>query len=670
MANTLRNPPGRPYIDYAEGDGTLHIATSFGGTGTDYVIIEWQRQTNNGAWVTVANSDANWGDGSLVEGAKSMPSQSVVRYRARWKNTTTNQNSSWSPVLGDIQTPPGKPTRFALRWLSESTAEAVVSLDAYPASYSRRVVVYYDTGGGWSQVGARDGVGKTFAADEVFTVPAEASGFGTYYVEICKRLYEGHIQYGEPIDYKTEAVDATLPRLSAPLAPTLTGPSPLIPSGHDVVVTWTHNSTDTSPQTAAQVEFDGDGPIEIEGGDHLLSRPGLQIGSHTVRVRTKGLHGEWGPWSESRAFDVVAPPVVTIESPPTGEPQTYGEYPIHVRVSATDETGIVTLSAYVADAVTTERIWEGSVAGDGGGALLDESLEGDRLPLENGGRYVVGAEASNGRGLTATQGELARFSIEWYSPAPPLVDIRYDLDLLRAYLDPSYGDRVRAEAHVTGSSDVDAGRVDHEGRLSRTGETYETRDESFLPTESFDVWRIDPDGTETLIASGVPSGHEVEDEFPPLNVDYAYRVVAKSAIGTTAETVVQARLDSEGRAGISFGDDLSELAVLMYDVAYGDDGGPTGDSYYFVGDVGRSGLEEKVYYPTPQLAETYSITGVVLSNEDADTFRRCRRYPGRCYYRSWHGEARFVRILSLSVSIDADSWRKWDVSISMEPLHA
>jgi hypothetical protein len=113
----------------------------------------------------------------------------------------------------------------------------------------------------------------------------------------------------------------------------------VVATGSQVAVSWVPNHPDGSQQTAAQVEFSGPSAITESVTTAKSIKKSLAKGSWRVRVRTKGLHADWGAWSDYVPFVVADYPSCWVASPAT-DGVLIDSVPMTVQVSASDETGI------------------------------------------------------------------------------------------------------------------------------------------------------------------------------------------------------------------------------------------------------------------------------------------------------------------------------------------
>ena len=152
--------------------------------------------------------------------------------------------------------------------------------------------------------------------------------------------------------------------ICAPAAPTLLTPTRgqvLLVSQGRVTFTWHHNPIDGSAQSAAEVQYSTDGAswkTVTATTARSASVPNFPLNSTVYwRVRTKGVHADFGPWSGNSSFHVRQPPQLAFDAPG----QTVRNVPVGVSVQYVDASGAL---AAMAVAITDM----------GGNVLYEEAL--------------------------------------------------------------------------------------------------------------------------------------------------------------------------------------------------------------------------------------------------------------------------------------------------------
>lgn len=119
-------------------------------------------------------------------------------------------------------------------------------------------------------------------------------------------------------------VQSTYLRLSAPpLVPIILGPNEGQRFGEDFSLWWEHNPQDGSDQTGYELEWWTDKDTTVRkvtqtasGWNKVVIRPPQDNDFVRWRVRTKGVHPSFSPWSPVQNFGVSSPPTVSMVTTP------------------------------------------------------------------------------------------------------------------------------------------------------------------------------------------------------------------------------------------------------------------------------------------------------------------------------------------------------------------
>ena len=314
----------------------------------------------------------------------------------------------------------------------------------------------------------------------------------------------------------------TVTTITPPLAPTVTSPTvgSVISTGEGAVtVSWVPNHPDGSAQTAAQVLStypDGGTYTHDIGADDHCDMWCSMDGQWAVRVRTKGLHADWGPWSDPRTFTIAQAPMVVITAP--GGDITAS--PFDVAWSVSDRTGVSeqTVTVSGGNGQTSLTVPPSQTSVTVGSA--------DYLPAD-GEQVTITVSVRGGSGLTGSASILR--TVSYTPPAAPSATVTQD-DMLHAIIAVRYG---------SGSGPATVG---------------------------VDVSRVDEDGTVTPIVTGLVDGQQAIDPLPPLNTPIAYRLTAWAGSGASASTDVPATVESSHNA-LSFGADAGVVLPLGWSVS-------------------------------------------------------------------------------------------------------
>lgn len=321
-------------------------------------------------------------------------------------------------------------------------------------------------------------------------------------------------------------LSSSLVTITPPLAPTITSrPNGNVPNGSTVTIGWTPNHPDGSAQESAQVKVaypNGTSTTYSVTATSWTSSALTANGTYFVQVRTKGLDPDWGAWSDSITWGVYNLPSVAIQTPAVDGSEVT-ELPYSITWQVTDPTGVSAQRIIVSDGSELLNVQPSPDS-------RSFSITASNAALENGGSYTITLRVMGGSGLITTQ--TRTFTVAWTPPAEPSLSIGNGEGTVSIQV--SYGDGTPA-------------------------------------TESVDLFRINPDGSQWLIASDMADGDTAQDPLPPLGVDYTYRAVASAVSGATSSAEVSNRLGG-CRWALNFGQAASVCKLVgrnpSYNVGY------------------------------------------------------------------------------------------------------
>ena len=444
-----------------------------------------------------------------------------------------------------------------------------------------------DDGATWQTVDT----GRTVSAGKVTYVDAQApAGTIRYRARAFRFIYgDGNTKQGNAGLFSGYTPSNTVTTITPPLAPTITSPARggVHPVGSTLQVAWTANHPDGSTQQQAQVELllpSGTLPtvIDLTGDTDVLSRTLPQAGNGTVRVRTKGLHADWGAWSAYVDFTVATPPDVAITAP-AGD---IDASPFTLSWSVADTTGVSQQRVTIARA---------------GRTVLDQTpapglrtlavTPAQFLPA-NGDDLVITVTVRGGSTLTGTVSKLVH--VAYTPPAAPVVDVTIDpSDLSATY------------------------RV-----------TYGTPTKGAPATDHVLVRRI-IDGETLLLSDRLGDGQQVIDRLPPLRHGYTVEAVAYAASGAVNASTVPVTIETD-RCCLNFGPDAGEALPIGGAFTVTEKNDLATEEYHFAtGD--QDGLPAS--YAMRDLDATVSLSSR-YDWDDGDLWRRIRRLS-RAYAYAW-----------------------------------
>ena len=411
----------------------------------------------------------------------------------------------------------------------------------------------------------------------------------------------------------------TIATLCAPLAPTISNLPAVVAVDTVVAVEWTPNHPDGTPQSKAQVRItkadDTTYTTAISGATTRSSFTASAAGTWYVQVRTHGEYEEgddegWGAWSANQPVIVAVAPVLSITEPTDGSTAT--KLPIRVAWDYSDATGMssqtLTIAEVTRGAATTIDVPIGT-------SYVDLTTQVD---FRNRSAYTLTVSVRAGSGLTATA--TAAIETEWEQPDAP--DVTFDNADCKCQL------TIKAQ-------------------------------ETEPAAVSFDVRRVNLDGSTTLIATGAESGHTIYDNIPPLNVDYAYQVTSYAASGAVNTTTYSNYIDSDGYEAFGFGQDAGTTLLLRYNATGSDSYTPSGNTFHLALGDGQDKLP--TFYADGDIDCTGSHSYVVTTVGEYRMVRTLAMKYAEAYYRDAFGGVYLVKV-GWKRDYDASAYNQWNIS--------
>lgn len=559
------------------------------------------RRTDDGAWVCIKDVSwdvTNYSDNSTVAGHK-------YDYRLCAHGPGGNSNHV---TVGTSYTTPAAPSRVeASKSGASAVALRVYGVWAYAKSWG--VQRSADGGSTWKDVAVAAATASSYVELSDTSAPA---GTVTYRVRAVRdSLASAWVQSG------------SITTITPPRAPAVTATA-VVATGDAVRVSWAPNHPDGSAQAAAQVEVSGAAAETHDVGAGTWLELKLAKGAWKVRVRTKGLHADWGEWSAYAAVTVADRPQCWVSSPPH-DGAIVSSMPLAVSVEASDETGVASATLTLTGPTGT------TVASLDVTSLADVEL-GSYATVANGLSYTLTLSVRGGSSLTATA--TRTFRTFWAEPATPVIAVTYD-DELAAHVAVRNGvsaysvDETTLVGPMSATEDGEGllmlGTIEVEGGTLTLG--------SAAMCETFTVERVLDEG-DTTITAGMLDSQEAVDRVPPLNVDFTYRVTGLAESGETSQATAVANVPATGQA-LNFGVDASEVVVLDLTGDYSQSSERASERYHFAG--GGADGHLPVSYPLDEVNETTSVS-FSLDQPTREKFRKARRKHWIGWWRGHFGE--------------------------------
>lgn len=442
-------------------------------------------------------------------------------------DTTTQSNHSYRYAVTSVWY--GQESAQALSGYTYNTPNAPGKPLAARSSATNIIATFDNTGNGTGIEWQRSTNGTSWGASTAvsgsgITSFTDSPGAGAFYYRV-RNVNGSLFSDWSPTSNQIATI-------TPPAAPTLIAPaqgSIVKKSDAAIVFRWQHNPIDGSAQTDAHLRYSTNGGstwtiVENIGTAQTYSLSNSFAVGVTVTwdVRTKGAASSFGDRSGVSTFTVKQVPQVSITSPTTAN---ITATPITVAWSYSDQSG-TQLSARVSvkDSVG-KTVFQKTAQGTSQSLVIAQS---DFLPT-NGKTYTFEGLVTSTSTLTATAS--VNSPVQYTPPAVPSLQVEID------------------PASLTASLLVFAG----------TGTP---------ATVSLSLFRENADGTLTLVVSGLSSGGNTIDYFPPLDTDITYIAVAYAASGASAQYAVPVNIVSNGMSVIHFGDAFLNSCNLMLDPDY------------------------------------------------------------------------------------------------------
>ncbi|NEG55473.1 fibronectin type III domain-containing protein [Bifidobacterium platyrrhinorum] len=592
--------------------------------------LTWQAAYDNNAlkpWKQViidrimytdgATTGASWGNVATLN-------WNAVNYKATGQKTNTrigyalyarNQKGDSSHVnLLYLYTTPAAPKSLTAVKTETGVTLSCDASNTYPYRLELQRKSNLDTD--WTSVTDDWQPGATWPATTVDSEPP--AGTVTYRARVIRPAYSDDTTKTILTGEWTES--NTVTTITPPLAPTILTPTAdgVYPAGTSVAFAWKPNHPDGSAQSAAQVQYRSTSESTAHTAD-VSSQTTVQqtisgTGTYVMRVRTKGLHEDWGAWSDWVTFTVAYAPSVVVTSP-SGD---ITASPFTVAWSVADETG-----------VSQQRVTILSEGVEKYSTLVDPSerslvVNASKYLPSNNARLTITVAVRGGSSLTASTSVLRE--VKYTPPADPMVVVEAD-DAYAAHITISFG--------------------------TPTGSQPETLYAS--------VHRILPDGSELLMADRLTDNQQAVDVLPPLNLDYQYRVVAYAASGAVATVLHTANIQADFGI-LNFGSDAGQYLRFGYDMTVSHTRSHQTSEFHFARGDGADAFPSS--YELNQTDGSMNVTG--MWEWDQEWYLKCLELAEEYAY-AWYREPSGLRAyVKAEQSVSVDVKERKDIQYSAD----
>ncbi len=436
-----------------------------------------------------------------------------------------------------------------------------------------------------------------------------------------------------------------------PTAPTTWQSDSIIAKGETVTLGWVHNCEDGCTAAASTVY------VSVNGGEYQAQQAGAGTYRATLDtsaysdgdtvswyVTTTAPNGSVSPASTARAFTVYVQPAVfaSVAATATALPITITlSSGTNQRAVSFDVTVRAAESYYTADSTGRDvlvaagaAVFKRHVTASGTSAVV-EIGPGDAL-LANRASYTVDAAMATAVGLRAESIGAAGFETDFTEPAVAVG--------IAAYAEDGYTARVVLDAYSTD-----------------TGDTAQA---------TLALYRREPDGSLTEVASGIPNSGaaEVADRHPSLGTCSYVASATDAQTGLSTFATAEVEVDAGGfvvQWDESWGEDgyTGGMLVLPYDMTIAESNGEADKVTKAY--IGR---KRPVSYYGTQLGDSATWGCDILKGdtEALAALRSLKAWMGDAYVREPTGTGYWAQV-SVDISISAES-ATIPVTLSVTPV--
>lgn len=586
-------------------------------TGAPYANLYLERWDNVSAiWAaraTLAGSATSFSDTTTV-------ANRTYQWRIRASNSAGYSGYAYSTAIKTTPAAPGTPTAT-----KDASGNIVVTWSGNPA-IGENIEVWHAANGTW------DGA------------PLATLGMVGSYTHATPNASQTHkyrlrSKIASPALVSAYTADSnTVQLLAAPNAPTS-----LTPSGSPrdaatpIVLSWTHNPADTTPQTAYEVQSRVDGGAWSSTGKvtsttrgHTVAA-GTWINGHTVewQVRTWGSHANPSPWSATAVIQTSSPPAAVINVPEDGVAWVSSK--LIVSWGFSDPEGGL------------EAAWRVEVL-QGGQVVETKTGVGEHPPagvamsttLRDAGTYAARVTVQDSTGLWSDGSAVAEFPVAFAEPPTPVVTCEWSSETGSVAVSWAHPDPVSPEPD---------------------------------PVSVTLLRQIGPDGSWVVVAEGLLPNSATVDRLPALGVVNRYKVITYSALPSSSESAeVEVLTSGAKHAFLNAGVGFAETLRLRHNV----------DVTIKTGRARRerrsAGREYPTFHDGSQRSKTISVSSLIWNPRRmpdraaaASTWAEIERFadlPSPACYRDLDGSRVFVGLGEVTIAnlTEAAQVASWDLT--------
>ncbi len=411
-----------------------------------------QRRKNQPAGV---GAEVGWDSGTVI--SPSTTATVSVAPNEQWQYRVWARNAQGQRVSNNsniVYTTPAAPTGVAAAKLANQDIKVTFTSNVDYESYNHEVWHGTVTGG----VTTWDGAALATLAAGTFEY--------THTAPDPTKVHIYQVRAKQGTLYSTYAQSNQVQLLVAPNKPTVPAMGAFADKAVAFTFGWTHNSQDTTPQSAYEFAYSTNGGTTWTSSGKVASTASTRVlaantfaanAAVQMRVRTWGQATTGGsdgtgasPWSDVKTVTFKTRPVATITAPANGA--TLNDSTVRVNLTFSQAEGATFVKAELKLNQTT------------GGTVLLETLETTQLigtkfatPVDNATAYNVQARVLDSNGIWSGWKTNA-FSVTYLPPVLPVVATQYleetgwgQIDL--TIPDPGAGQAAAATVTITRSID-------------------------------------------------------------------------------------------------------------------------------------------------------------------------------------------------------------------------
>lgn len=291
------NPPAQPWgLGMARNASRgVTLTWRFGDGGAARTAVEPWRRENGGAWkkLAVLGKDVTSYVDSGISETAAVEYQIRVLSASSYADGAVSAKFYWAaPIPAGLS---------AVKQVDGSITVTTTSTGLLGIEWYRNGVLAATVGVGAATVASSWVDGSPSSGANVYTAKAFAGGTG---------VFRGYSALSAPSN--------VVSTLAKPNPPTNLNPNGGLAAVGPVALSWSHNPTDTTAQTAYELQYRPVGGAWTKMTGTTAQSRAVTFsapGAYEFQVRTKGSFAEWSDWSAVASFTAVTQPLVSVSSP-------------------------------------------------------------------------------------------------------------------------------------------------------------------------------------------------------------------------------------------------------------------------------------------------------------------------------------------------------------------